>query len=188
MFRFLVQFILAFSVMLGSVGAHALSSDVSTLRPAGDRPTPFPWGTELPFPWNDIRGTWWAQQENFGSYFTFRVVSSHADGLNKLRVRQIDGETCKQIAVGVGIEGADRVVRVQMSGEDERVYRLSVRAFDANRMTVPEVGTGNSYNDQFMVMSIGEIGNRHGTLFREGDAHVVLKKASNGYSVNCNKQ
>ena len=63
---------------LGSVGAVASDAtfrcdDVTIL----DRPVPWPWGLEQPFPWTDIKGLWRIENaKDVSPYFTFKVVKS----------------------------------------------------------------------------------------------------------------
>jgi hypothetical protein len=116
-----------------------------------DRPVPWPWGFEMPFPWSDVQGMWKVADADFNSYFVLKVVRSKDSGQRLLVVRQIDPDTCKITATGVGYESA-RVVRAQMTSDEGVTYRIAVRAFAKEDSPRPAVGKGDE--SQVMVLSI----------------------------------
>ncbi len=95
----------------------------SQARDPGDA---WPWGSEMPFPWKGIKGTWLAESNGLSTYFTFRTVHT-ADGVNQLQVRQYDSKTCQLLATGAGYE-EDRVVKAVLL-TPHGVYELTVHVF-----------------------------------------------------------
>jgi hypothetical protein len=126
-----------------------------------DRPVPWPWGLEQPFPWGEIQGIW-RTPDDVGipvSYFSFKVVNGKKkSAVKQLLVTQIDGYTCNVIATGVGIELHD-VMRAQMitsehANEPGVTFRLSLRAFALEASPEPRIGRLTS---QVMVLSITDL-------------------------------
>jgi hypothetical protein len=149
--------LLAALIAFSSSAAHAdvLSDSEEHIMPAGDRWTPWPWSMAQPFPWNDIRGMWKVQQDDYISYFALKVVRPRATGMRQLQVKQIDGQTCKVIATGVGIEKGSRVL-AQMTSKSGVTYRVHLTSFDQkDSPQEPLKGTENP--NKVMVLSIGDL-------------------------------
>jgi hypothetical protein len=93
------------------------------LRGGGDV---WPWGEEMPFPWKGIQGVWMAEIDGCSSYFTFTTLKMDS-GINQLRVKQFDMETCKLISRGVGYE-QDRYVKAVLTGR-RGTFDITVHVF-----------------------------------------------------------
>lgn len=111
-----------------------------------DHPVPWPWGLEQPFPWNEIQGMWKIADgaDVPMSYFSLKVINSKKSGVKQLIVKQFDADTCDIIASGVGIAVND-VLRAQMTtteyaSEPWVTFRLSIRAFKAEKSPEPPIG------------------------------------------------
>lgn len=77
---------------------------------------PWPWGSECPFPWTKIEGTWTVRKDDSQEKFTFEVTGTWENGTNVLEVRRYDGKG-RLIGVGEGISPkGERVVRAVMTG------------------------------------------------------------------------
>lgn len=131
-------FKLLFAFLFISLSSHAkanASSDFYTLKiPAqidrskdGTEPVPWPFGTEIPFPWDDINGVWKVVSGSKEVYFSFRVLPPSDDGERQINIQQINPRSCAVTANGIGYE-IDRVVRGVMNGRGLS-YRISIRAF-----------------------------------------------------------
>ncbi len=141
--------------------AHAqyqvYSQDEEHITPTSDtRPVPWPWSRAQPFPWFDIQGLWKVEQDDFISYFTFRVVKERATGERQLRVKQIDGLNCREIANGVGVAvGSERSQRIlaRMKSKAGTDYRVQITAF-AEQDSPERPLQGNIPVQSVMVVSI----------------------------------
>lgn len=149
--------LLATLIALSSLAAPAevLDAPEEHIMPAGDRWTPWPWSMAQPFPWNDIRGMWKVQQDDYISYFALKVVRPRATGIRQLQVKQIDGQTCKVIATGVGIEKGSRVL-AQMTSRSGVTYRVHLTSFD-QKDSPQEPLKGAENPSKVMVLSIGDL-------------------------------
>ena len=96
---------------------------VAQARDPGDA---WPWGSEMPFPWNGITGTWAAEHEGKTTYFTFKKIRM-ADGANQLQVKQYEAGSCKLVASGVGYE-EDRIVKAVLLTRTA-AFELTVHVF-----------------------------------------------------------
>ena len=104
----------------------ALGLGLGLVAQARDPGDAWPWGSEMPFPWNGIKGTWVAQGEGASTYFTFKKVRM-PDGGNQLQVKQYETSTCKLLASGVGYE-EDRVVKAVLLTRSV-AFELTVHVF-----------------------------------------------------------
>lgn len=118
-----------------------------------DRPVPWPWGLEQPFPWTDIKGVWRIEKSAISGYFTFKVLRQKTGSESRyLVVKQIDPSSCDVIATGVAYE-LNKVVRGQMTNnEDGATFRIAVRAF--REEDSPQTMAGPIVTEQVMVLSI----------------------------------
>lgn len=99
--------------------------------PTGGDLIPWPWGSEIRFPWARIQGVW-APLSNgdCGSYFIFQKSAELIDGKKVVRITQYDPQTCQKLSSGLGIE-SNRVIRALMSSS-KKSFELSIRAFDTS--------------------------------------------------------
>lgn len=151
----LIATLIAFSSFTAHAAIRPSPEDEGQIMPAGDRWVPFPWDfkNSQPFPWSDIQGTWKVEQNNYSSYFSFKVVQQK-NGVRQLGVKQYDGDNCHLLATGVGIDKG-QFVYAQMTSKSGRIYRVSLTAF--KRDDFPQLPLeGNLYTDSVMVLSIGE--------------------------------
>jgi hypothetical protein len=169
--------LLAALLIFSSVGhAQVLSSDEEgSIMPTGDnRPVPWPWSQAQPFPWEDISGLWKVEQDDYVSYFAFKVVKQ-ASGGRQLLVRQIDGETRRVLATGVGFE-RDQIILAQMTSCGGTTYRLKLTSFKREDSPQPPV-MGNLYTGSVMVLSIGDLAART----TNDMVHLQLTKVSSRF-------
>jgi hypothetical protein len=104
-------------------------------RARGGPEVPFPLSLEIPFPWNEIEGTWEAHGPGVDALFSFEVRVDYMDR-KILKVVHLDRNN-NVVATGIGIAVDDkRIVRAAMKGQNG-VYMLFIRAFK-NPKSVPE--------------------------------------------------
>ncbi len=113
--------------------AQAASSGPSCLPYSGSRINrdpgdAWPWGSERPFPWRGIQGTWQTNLNGCTALFTFRVTKS-VSGVNQLQVIQYDPVSCKVMSRGIGFEDT-RVVRAVMTNIHQETFDLTVHVFN----------------------------------------------------------
>lgn len=126
------------------------------IMPANDdRWVPWPWTLAQPFPWSDIKGLWKVEQGDFVSYFALKVVREKVTGLKHLQVKQFDGDTCKVIATGVGIERNQKVL-AQMTSRNGVAFRVQLTAFREKDSPIPPL-RGNVPTPGVMVLSMGPL-------------------------------
>ena len=109
-----------FAALLLTLG---LGGYTAQARDPGDA---WPWGSEMPFPWRGIKGTWLAKAPGVSTYFTFKKVMV-ADGINQLQVKQFDAKSCRLLSNGVGYE-EDRVVKAVLMSRNN-AFELTVHVF-----------------------------------------------------------
>jgi hypothetical protein len=94
---------------------------------------PWPWGSECPFPWREIEGTWMVKGEDNsffnGNSLTFDVKKED-DGVKVLEIAQFDREANLR-ARGNGFSEKDkRVVKGIMTSEQTgKNYTVMVRSY-----------------------------------------------------------
>lgn len=140
-----------------SMGAAAI--DEEHIMPANDdRWVPWPMHLAQPFPWKDIHGLWRAEQGEFSSYFALKVVRQKTTGHRQLQVKQFDGDTCRVLATGVGLERAEKVF-AQMTSKGGVVYRVQLTAFNKKDVpkNVPPLRFGNIQTQDALLLSIGSL-------------------------------
>jgi hypothetical protein len=107
---------------------------------------PWPWEKELPFPWDNIEGTWGGVYDGETMVFSFKIIDS-GTGHRQIRVKQINPENMTVTARGLGVE-YNNVLRATVVG-DGHEYRMSVRLIE------------NTYcldNRQYTLITIESIG------------------------------
>ena len=153
--------------------ATAFAKDEEHIMPASDdRWVPWPMHLAQPFPWQDIQGLWKAQQGDFTSYFALKVVRQKSTGVRQLQVKQFDGETCRVIATGVGIERNKKDLS-QMTSKGGTTFRVQLTAFDQKDSPLPPL-RGNLPTEAVMLLSFGALEQR-GT---EELIHMQIMKIS----------
>ncbi len=86
---------------------------------------PWPWASPKPFPWKSIQGTWTEKSDEYT--LSFQVIKNTA-GENLIKIHQIDSETGKVIARGLGSENSSRIVVAAMSGGPLGQFTLTIRS------------------------------------------------------------
>lgn len=127
-----MKFMLALVILVGmGVGSAHASVGAMCMRESsvkGGDSNPWPWGSEIIFPWSRIQGVWAPLADDCSSYFVFKVGRVSQDGTRFIRVQQYNPTTCEKIAEGAGYENR-RVITASMVGGG-KVYNLTIRAFD----------------------------------------------------------
>ena len=129
--------------------------DEHVMPASDDRWVPWPWTLAQPFPWGDIQGFWKVEQNEFVSYFAFKVVREKSTGIRQLQVTQYDGETCRVISTGVGIERNQKVL-AQMTSRGGITYRVQLTSFDEKDSPIPPLRS-NIPVPSVMVLSMGTL-------------------------------
>ncbi len=143
------------SVLIGSWiqwGAFAALSERT------NEPTswvPFPWAKELPITGDSAQGVWLAGDKDSKSYFYIRVIQDNGatTGMNYLSIVEKDGNTCKTIATGFGMEQLGTRIRAIMKHtlSDER-YVMFLRQYHWRELPAPQ--DGESYEENVMVLTL----------------------------------
>lgn len=85
---------------------------------------PWPWAKPLPFPWESIEGTW--TESNTLYTFSFKVVEN-SWGDRHVRIKQIDPNSGRALAQGVGYENSEGIVVAGMTGGQQKQFLLTIR-------------------------------------------------------------
>ncbi|KYG66540.1 hypothetical protein AZI86_05710 [Bdellovibrio bacteriovorus] len=128
------------------------------VMPANDRWVPWPWSSRQPIPWSDIQGLWKVEQDDFISYFSFKVVTLKSTGIRQLQVKQFDGDSCKVLSNGVGVE-TNKKILAQMTSKSGNIYRVELTAFseeDLRKEDIPPL-RGGIPTREAMVLSLSPI-------------------------------
>lgn len=160
------KFLLTAVVLVGVVSTSLAHSQQASgqadehVMPVSDRWTPWPWKYVQPFPWTDIQGLWKVEQDEFVSYFSFKIVVHKRTGLRQLQVKQYDGESCRILATGVGIEN-DRKVLAQMTSRSGMIYRVELTSFSEKDLLRSDITPikGNIRTDGVVVLSMSTFDN-----------------------------
>ena len=156
-----------FALMVGVIPWSIMVSPnivrAAAIDDGGGGMLPWPWGSELVFPWRDIEGVWQAKTEGPGvpTYFSFRVIREFC-GERVIIVKQLAADKKKVLAVGIGTE-TNRVVKGEIYASEEKL-EITVRAYK-----------GDSNQGRVMVMTLADSLNRLAGVFE----YVFLEKISN---------
>lgn len=173
-------------MVMGSVSTQAAigsgsERDSSAREMRDPTPVPFPWGSEMPFPWSFIQGVWLAEYGELRSYFSFKVVTSGERGIKQLEVKQIDPVTCKQVASGAGLE-SNRVVRAVMNNPSRGFsYRLALRAFSDEEVDLDPRYKVKPIRGQYVILSVLPFDSAE-------SAHIPISQVSNRLDFKCKVQ
>ncbi|WII72660.1 hypothetical protein QJS83_02100 [Bdellovibrio sp. 22V] len=137
--------------------AYAQPDEEHVMPASDDRWVPWPWTLAQPFPWGDIQGLWKVEQGDFVSYFALKVVRQKSTGIRQLQVKQFDGDTCRVLATGVGIERNQKVL-AQMTSKGGTTYRVELTAFSEKDSPIPPLKS-NVPVHAVMVLSMGALDN-----------------------------
>ena len=120
-----------------------------------DRWVPWPFHLAQPFPWQSIQGVWKVESGDYVSYFAFKVVNRKVANVRQLQVKQYDGETCRIIATGVGLERNQKVF-AQMTSKAGMTYRVQLTALSKEDSPV-QPAEGVVPFEEVMVLSMGSL-------------------------------
>lgn len=98
----------------------------------GGDPSPWPWGFEDRFPWEDVQGVWAPVEGRCESLFSIKVRLLE-DGQRVLQIHQMDPVRCERQGIGVGIERS-QIITASMANLKGVNYDLTLRAFDKNKL------------------------------------------------------
>lgn len=117
--------------------AHSYAPPSYDFRGNGE-PLPWPWGTECPFPWNNIEGLWKAQTPekrntpSVESYYEFRIINKWNSGTRVFEVKKYS-ETGILLGEGKGYapqgQKIVRAIVLGVDGMDIPNHRVIVRAY-----------------------------------------------------------
>lgn len=168
----LLASLLVFTGITASANTCESAVDEHVMPASDDRWVPWPWTLAQPFPWGDIQGLWKVEQGDFVSYFAFKVVREKSTGLRQLQVKQYDGDSCRIIATGVGIERNQKVL-AQMTSRGGITYRVQLTSFDQKDSPIPPLRS-NVPVPSVMVLSMGTLD----VQGLEGMMHMQIMKVS----------
>lgn len=93
---------------------------------------PWPWGLEVPFPFEVVTGVWHAKLDGNDFYFIMTPVIREPSSL-QLMIRQISLDNCSVISSGVAsVQG--KVAYAHMSSTVGTSYWIALRAFYAHSL------------------------------------------------------
>ena len=122
---------------------------------------PWPWAITLPFPWENIEGTWSEKTSEFT--FSFQVIQN-SWGNKHIRVKQYNNQSGKLVAQGVGWENSESIVVAGMSGGETQEYWLTIRSiqsvfcWDHRKVTgVTIESPDHQLIEYFEIFKIGEL-------------------------------
>lgn len=171
-------FLVIFSALVGISTLTSVSFADSKSSPMGGDWVPWPFGLEQDFPWADMQGLWKAEGPNYSAYFSLRVVADRGAGVKILRIRQLDGGTCRLVSAGVGVE-QDSIVRAQMTGKEGNTFLITFRAFNVEDSPEPLLPGLERKTKDILLLSISTFG---------GDSlagnHMQIVKVSSGIMNN----
>lgn len=131
-----ISLMAAMGIIAGGLWAHAGAGAASYSLLNEELPWPF--GSEIAFPWEDIEGIWMGERTDafHTTYFSLRV-KNHGHQERVLEIHElaydIGARRFKILSQGQGVE-SHRVVRGQMVGiVPKGRYRFSIRAFEEDQ-------------------------------------------------------
>lgn len=95
---------------------------------------PWPWDFAVKFPWENVQGVWRAQKDGRSVYFMFRRVQP-----KRIKIKQIDVNTCEVVGIGQGYERAKTVIVAQMIGQRGNPYNFTLYAFNEEDSPEPPI-------------------------------------------------
>lgn len=136
---------------------HSGTDESQIIRGGDSDYTPWPSSIIRPFPWDDVQGIWKVEDRVTGDiwYFALKRLKMTPSCQRPLQVRQIEGESCKVIATGVGFD-RNKVIRAQMTDKDGKTFRLAFTAFNEEDAPIVPV-EGKIHVDSVVVLSIANV-------------------------------
>src|SRR6185437_14921782 len=90
---------------------------------------PFPWGTAIPFPWENIEGIWQAKFGKYVDYFSFRLVSQPGWQEPEVQVLEVESNLHTVLATGNGFASSNGKLVQALMNSKRGCYVLIVRAY-----------------------------------------------------------
>lgn len=116
------------SILLGFLSVLVITPMAFARGGDGGGSHPWPWGLEVPFPWDDVQGIWKVENKGKVYYFGFRRVQD-----TRLFVTQFDASRCMTLGSGPGLVRNKSqkylVAQITMKATGES-YRMAIYAFD----------------------------------------------------------
>ncbi|MGZ3743010.1 MAG: hypothetical protein ACXWRA_04040 [Pseudobdellovibrionaceae bacterium] len=113
-------------LIFGGICIATLSkAEYQLTRGPGDDTHPWPWGFEVKFPWDEVQGIWRAEDEGKAVYFSFHRIQE-----KRVKIKQIDFETCSVIGTGQGLERDKTLVAQIITNRSIEPYNLTMYAFN----------------------------------------------------------
>ncbi|WP_413289307.1 hypothetical protein [Bdellovibrio sp. HCB337] len=109
----------------------------------------WPWDFAVKFPWENVQGVWRAEKDGKILYYMFRRVQA-----KRIKIRQIDVETCEVIGTGQGYETAKTVIAAQiMDTVTRESYNFTLYAFNEEDSPEPPISS-KAGTEQVIVVRI----------------------------------
>lgn len=185
LFKWLLTVILfSGSLVLAQASEATMSCDSDMGYEILGPPDVFPWGSEVPFPWRGIQGTWVAQSADCSErlFFTFKSVnSSNSERLLLVSVFSYNGFSCQKLGQGPGYEHNKVVISV-VNGPNLKPTEVKVHVFRGSDLRKSEkdlTSAGNTRNVTVLTMAPVRSGNV------ETDKVFWLRKVSTKADNNC---
>ncbi len=159
--------------ILGLVALFLSFSLNVSAGPGGDA---FPWGSEMPFPWKGIQGTWMTEIDGSEALVTFKVKRTQ-EGSRQLEIAIIDAKSCKVVASGLGFESGKLVVAMVSGGG--RSSRVTVHAFRESDLRAAEGRREYKTNSMVAVMSVSPV------IKGEKTGYELVKVSNEAKVVSC---
>ena len=120
---------------------------------SGGDSVPWPWGSEIELPWDQLDGIWRVVKSDCESYFAFLPTKRKVtNGTHLTQVIQYNPSTCEKVAWGYGTN-SDRVLRSSMSN-GRKSFNLTVRAFPRTLNQIMTKASGNTAENTVIVLTM----------------------------------
>lgn len=103
------------------------SGDIYPMGP-GDF-VPWPLNLQIPFPWADIQGVWKSETNGTTTYYQIKVEAGTKAGIRLLNIKQFEGDTCRTIAMGRGVERGKLVTAQMYDYSTKATFKMTLGAF-----------------------------------------------------------
>lgn len=90
---------------------------------------PWPLNLQIPFPWAEIQGVWKSEVNGAVTYYQIKIEDGAKAGIRLLNIRQFEGDTCRTIAEGRGVERGKLVTAQMYDYASKSSFKLTLGAF-----------------------------------------------------------
>lgn len=129
-----IKFFQTLLIFGGICVATLAQANPHVTRGPGDDTHPWPWGFEVKFPWDEVQGIWRAENDGKVLYFSFRRVQE-----KRVKIKQLDFETCTVIGSGQGLERDKTLVAQIVTNRSVEPYNLTIYAFNEEDSPKPPI-------------------------------------------------